>query len=110
MILFQIFVSFFALLMMYFVTDQYRRGTLSPFEHRVWMILWLVFIGLSFFPGLLQGLVHTFNVSSVFDFLNIIALMIIVFVLLRQRVTILKVRQQLEQLVRENALTQKKQG
>lgn len=108
MIIFQVFVTFFAFLMIYIVLDQTRRRVLSPFEARIWLVLWLGFIVLAFFPGLLQGLVHELNVSSVFDFLLVVSLMIIVYVLFSQRALIMKLSKQVEELVRREALDNSK--
>lgn len=104
MIPLQLVSVLFGLFMIYFVRLHYRKNHIEKFEYSVWVLLWIVFTFLAIFPQTFQGLVQELRISRVFDLLNIIALMILAFLVFHGAIKSREFEHKLEDLIRRKAL------
>lgn len=104
MIPIQLISVVFGLFMIYFVRLHFRKQHMEKFEYGIWTALWIGFIFLAVLPQTFQGLVQTLRISRVFDLLNIIALMILTFLIFHNTVKSRQFEHKLEDLIRRKAL------
>ncbi len=97
-------MALFAVSMLYVLRIHYRKHRLSAFEFGCWVAVWLSFVGFALVPSVLQGVADVLRIGRVFDLLVIAAFIILSTVVMGTRLLVLKVRDQLEQLVRMQAL------
>jgi hypothetical protein len=95
--------------MLYVVTIHGKKKTLSIMEVSFWSSLWLLFIVFAVFPHFLLGIAGVLKFSRVFDLLIVIALMILSLVLFLSYFRQKETARQVEQLVREMALYEKRE-
>lgn len=101
---FQLLSVFFALFMMYIVRIHHKKKTLSVTESSMWYSLWTLFIVVAIFPQLLSGLSSTLKFNRVFDFLVVVAFMILSVVTFNNYFSEKKLKQKIENLVRQISL------
>ncbi|HAU99230.1 MAG TPA: hypothetical protein DCW55_03290 [Candidatus Pacebacteria bacterium] len=104
MITLQVISVVFGLFMLYWIRVHFRRKHFSIYEYSGWMTIWLLFVYLAIFPQTVQGIIETMHISRVFDLLVIIALMIIVFLSMQNRIAIRRLEKKIEVLVRDRAI------
>jgi len=104
MILLQVLSVLFGLFMIYWVRLHFKKQHFELLEYSLWITIWLVFIYLAIFPQTFQGITEVLRISRVFDLLVIIALMIIVFLTLQNRIFFRRLEKKLEMIVRKKAI------
>jgi len=85
-----------------------KENTLN-YGSQLWSSLWLLFIVFAVFPHFLLGIAGVLKFSRVFDLLIVIALMILSLVLFLSYFRQKETARQVEQLVREMALYEKRE-
>jgi hypothetical protein len=108
MSIFQMGAVLFALFMLYVVNIHRRKLQLSRAEVFFWYSIWLLFMVVSIFPQLLVGIAQRLNFARVFDFLVVVALMIITIIVITNYFIQRDNAQKLEDLVRDIAIKQVK--
>ncbi len=103
---FQISAILFALFMLYVVSIHGKKRTLTATEISFWVSTWLFFIVIAVFPNLLLGIAHTMRFARVFDFLLVVALMVLTIVVFYGYFAQKEVVQKIERLTRELAIKQ----
>lgn len=101
---FQILSVLFALFMLYTVQIHANKNTITKSEKYLWFSLWIFFIILAVFPGLLTGLSNELRFSRVFDLLIVVAFMIVSVVTFNNYFSEKKLRQKLENIIRKDAI------
>lgn len=102
--LLQVFLTFFGLFMLYVVRIHRSKKHIGLTEYYIWILVWVVFIIMTFIPGRLQGLAQYFAVSRLFDLLIIAAFMILSLVSFYNYFTLKKFESKFEALIRERSL------
>ena len=98
----------FGMFMMYYTFLKYKKKEFSSNEYLFWMILWVLFVGVSLFPNLLSPIqtalhfVRTFDLLVTFGFLFIIGLTFYTYTIVNRS------KRQVEEVVREIAMRRKK--
>lgn len=110
MIVLQIAAILFGIFMIYVVRIHRLKRNLEPFEAGAWYALWAVFILLALIPETITGMIQNLHILSSFEFLVILALMIIVYITLRNYIAYRKLERKLEDLIRKRALDEKKRS
>jgi len=100
----QILGIIFGLLMIYFSFLHYKRQEFGKLQFLFWEILWLSFIIVVIFPKITHNLIHQLGLARTMDFLTILGLMFITFMVLYNYFALNKIKQKLEEKVREEAL------
>lgn len=77
MSIFQIIAILFGLFMLYVTNIHAKKKTISPMETSFWYSSWAFFIVVSAFPDLLKGFSSFLNFARVFDFLVVLAFMVL---------------------------------
>lgn len=101
---FQILSVLFALFMLYTVKIHANKNTINKSEKFLWYSVWILFITLAVFPGLLTGLSNELRFSRVFDLLVVVAFMIVSVVTFNNYFSEKKLRQKLEDSIRKDAI------
>lgn len=107
MILLQIVCILFALLMLYIIRIHRLKQNIPAAEFRMWIIVWVAFIFLTFFPQTTAGLAETLHISRVFDLFVILAFMVLTYITFMNRVHYERLERKLEKIIRKNAMDQK---
>ena len=108
MSIFQLIAILFALFMMYVIRVKNRKYNLNGLESIGWHAVWIMFVVLAIFPGLLLGVVHTLNFGRVFDLLVVGAFMLLSTLLVFVYFKIKELDQKLERFTREDAIQKAK--
>jgi hypothetical protein len=104
MSIFQLVAILFALFMMYVIRVKNRKYNLGGLEAIGWYVVWIGFVILAIFPGLLLGIVDTLHFGRVFDLLVVGAFMIVTTLLVFVYFKMKELDQKLEQYTRKRAL------
>jgi hypothetical protein len=104
----QIIALLFSFSMVYFALLHYKRGELNGLEIGSWLLMWIVAIVIIIFPELLQGFAKTFLVTRVFDLMVIGGFILVISLVGSAYVRTKKLEKKLEDLVRREALKDKK--
>ncbi|HSW90192.1 MAG TPA: DUF2304 domain-containing protein [Patescibacteria group bacterium] len=107
MIVLQALAVIFGVFMMYVVRIHRRKRNLEPFEYGGWLAVWIIFLFLTLFPQTVQGVAQTLQIGSALDFLLILAMMILSFLTLQNRLDNRKIEKKIEDIVREKAINEK---
>ncbi len=107
---FQVAAILFALFIMYTVSIQKRKRVIATVEASFWYSTWAFFIVIAVFPNLLLGLAGALKFARVFDFLVVIAFMILSLLAFYSYFMIKQLEKKLEQVSRSVAIkaTQKR--
>lgn len=100
----QIIAVLFAIFMLYVAFLHWKRKELNGVEIFFWTFLWLGFIVLTLFPGLLQSITKKLFFARIMDLLVISAFMILAFIGFQNYVANRKMEKKIEDLVRKEAL------
>ena len=104
MILLQILLVSFGLFMMYVTRIHHKKHQITVAEYWFWVVTWIAFTILVFWPGIFQNIAQTLHIARVFDLLVIIAMMFLTLLSFYNRVLYHQLRQKMENLVRERAM------
>jgi len=108
MILLQVVSILFGLFMFYMARIHYMKQHLQKWEFYAWEVIWVVFIFLAIFPQSMSGIAETLKITRIFDLLDVIALMILVYLTFNNRIAYRKLEKKLEKIIRKNAIDEKK--
>lgn len=104
----QIIALLFAFSMIYFAVLHYKRGELNGMEIASWVIMWAAAIIVVVFPELLREFAKTFLVSRVFDLMVIGGFILVISMVASAYIRTKKLEKKLEDLVRRDALKNKR--
>lgn len=104
MSIFQVIAVLFALFMMYVVSIQSKKKTLTVLETNFWYSMWVSFMVIAVFPFLLQGIAGGLHFSRVFDLLVVLAFMVLTFVIITSYFAQKENSKKVSELVRQLAL------
>ncbi len=105
----QIIAVLFAFFMLYLAFMHYKRGNLGKNEFFGWCIVWLLFIYFALFPRILDPLLARLFVTRAMDLLMIVAFMILAYLGFVNHVGIKSLQEQIERIVRKQAITNARQ-
>jgi hypothetical protein len=100
----QIISILFAIFMIYVAFLHWKRKDINGGEMFFWFSLWLGFIIITLFPGILRDLTEILFFTRVMDFLMVLAFMILAFLGFQNYVSNKKMEKKIEELVRKKAL------
>lgn len=104
MSIFQMGATLFALFMLYVVNIHRRKLSLSRTEVFFWYSMWMFFIFLALFPQVLIGITQSLSFARVFDFLVVVAFMVLTVIVVTNYFLQRENRRKLEEIVRSIAL------
>lgn len=94
--------------MVYFATLHYKRREISKSEMLAWAIMWSAAIVVIIFPEILRKFASTFLVTRVFDLMVIGGFVLVITISGASYIRTKKLEKKLEDLVRKEALREKK--
>jgi len=100
----QIIAILFAFFMIYVVFLHFKKKDLEVGEAFFWILLWLGFIIVTLFPGILENIIEKLFIARVMDFLMVVAFMILAFLGFQNYVSNKKTQKKIEEIVREEAI------
>lgn len=100
----QILAILFVLWMSYFSYLHFRRHEYSLGEFLFWQILWLGLAFVTFFPASTRILLQTFSISRTFDFVIVVAIVVLFWTTFRNYILLRRTERRLEDLVRKITL------
>lgn len=103
----QILGILFGLFMIYYVFLHRKRKELTIKEYSFWVILWILFIILTLFPGLLKPLVKSIGFARTMDFFIVAGFMFLIGSLFYIYLLVRGNQKRLEEIVRKIALEKK---
>lgn len=108
MSIFQIIATLFALFMIYVVNIHKYKSKLSEVEVYFWYSVWIFFIIICIFPFLLLDIAQKLEFQRVFDFLVVLALMVLTVIVILGYFNQKENQKKLETFVRKQAIDEKK--
>ena len=106
----QILGILFALFMMYYTFLNYKRKEIKSAEFSFWAVLWVVFLGVTVFPELLNPIVFSLSLNRTLDFFIILGFMFLIALTYHNYSQVKKNGNKVETIVREMAIKDAKQG
>ena len=100
----QILGLIFGLFLAYLSFLHYKRREFGKLQFLFWEILWMGFTFIILFPGITETLIQELNIARAMDFFMILGFMFLVLFTFYNYLTINKIKQKLEEKVREEAL------
>jgi hypothetical protein len=100
----QLVAIIFALWMLYFSYLHYRRHEFNRLEFILWEILWIGLVVVVILPHSVQFILNAFSITRTFDFVVIVAIVILFGVTFRNYVLQKRLNRKLEELVRQLTL------
>ena len=94
----------FACLALFFTYIAYKRRDFSGKEMLLWMVIWLVFLGIAIFPEAISPYIQNMGFSRLMDFVVVIAFVILFALLIHNYLVVKFLQKRIEKLVREEAL------
>ena len=104
----QIFGFLFALFMIYYTFLNYKRKEFTGKEFGFWLILWVVFLIITFFPSVLEPIVKVGGFYRPLDFLIISGFIFLIVAIFYTYTITRKTQHKLEQIVRALAIEKEK--
>jgi len=104
----QVTAIIFALSMIYFALLAYKRGELNGLEISSWLVIWIITIFIVIFPEILRTFARTFAVSRLFDLMVVGGFILVIAMVTKSYVSTKKIERKLEDLIRKEALKDKK--
>ena len=104
MITVQLAAVFFSLFMMYVARIHRRKHNLDMVEYLSWSLVWFGFLVIAVFPDSVRGLMQSLSIGRVFDFIVIIALCLISYLVFQSQVVQRQLQRKLTQLTQAIAL------
>ncbi|MEX0895736.1 MAG: DUF2304 domain-containing protein [Patescibacteria group bacterium] len=108
MSVFQVTAMLFALFMLYVVFLHQKRKVLGSTEASFWYSLWALFIILSLFPDLLEGITHLLSFERVFDVLVVSGMMVLTVIIFLTYFNQKSATKRFEESIRKIALEEKR--
>lgn len=108
MSVFQLLSVLFGLFMLYVVRIHYRKKTFTVTESSFWSSIWILFVVISTFPSLVQGISNLLSFARIFDLAVVIAFMVLTIISFFNYIQNKSLEIKIEKYVRENALTSAK--
>jgi hypothetical protein len=108
MILLQVLSVIFGLFMLYVTRIHWVKQHIGAFEFSLWLSVWAIFIFIAVFPQTVGEVAQTFHVTSIFNVLVILSLMLLAYLNFTNRITYRRLEKKLEKMVRKNAIDEKK--
>ena len=103
----QIVGTLFGLFMIYYVFLHRKRKELTIKEYSFWVILWIMFIILTLFPGLIKPLVQSIGFARTMDFFIVAGFMFLVGSLFYIYLLVRGNQKKIEEIVRKTAFEKK---
>ena len=100
----QILGLIFGLFLAYLSFLHYKRREFGKLQFLFWEILWIGFTFIILFPRITETLIQGLNIARAMDFFMILGFMFLVLFTFYNYLTINKIKQKLEEKVREEAL------
>lgn len=104
MITVQLAAVCFSLFMMYVARIHRRKHNLDMLEYLSWSLVWFGFLVIAVFPDSVRGLMQTLSIGRVFDFIVIIALCLISYLVFQSQIVQRQLQRKLTQLTQSLAL------
>ena len=104
----QLILIAFACFMVYVLYLHWRKKNVSNKMFGAWSLIWLVFVLFAFFPTLLAPIIKDLFIVRVMDLAMIGAFMILTYVTVENNIKIKNQNEQIEKLVRDLAIKEKK--
>jgi hypothetical protein len=99
----QIVGTFFGLFMIYFTYLNFKKKVLTTKELSVWVALWVLFIGASLFPNLLDFFVAKLSLTRAMDLLIVAGFMTLILMFFYTYILVRINQKKLEEIVRKVA-------
>ncbi len=103
----QILLLFFALFMVYSLYLHWKRKNISTRMFTFWLVLFSLFIFITFFPKVLEPLLKELFIVRVMDLGMIVTFMILTYVTIENNIKIKNLENTIEKLVRKIAIKRK---
>ncbi|MBS3175834.1 DUF2304 domain-containing protein [Candidatus Woesearchaeota archaeon] len=100
----QIIGIVFGLFMMYLTFLYSKRNELTKNEQALWMLIWLVVIGVALFPQALQTVTETLRFNRTLDLLMVGSIVFVVSISFYTYSIVRKTERKMEELVRKSAI------
>ena len=100
----QLLSTLFALAMLYWTYLSYRRRTIQFFEFLFWVGAWSAFALIVIFPSSTNGFLERLSVNRTMDLIFIVGFMLVWVVIFADHLETRRIRQQLQELVRQITL------
>lgn len=104
----QLVLLCFALFMVYSLFLHWKKKNINNTVFTVWLILWVGFLFITFFPQKLEPLLKSLFIVRVMDLAMILAFMVLIYLTFENNIKIKKYEKDLEKLVRIISLKRKK--
>lgn len=105
----QIVGGLFALFMLYLTFLHRKKNDFSSKEYILWVILWLVAIGVTIFPNVLHPFTNVLRLQRNMDLIIIAGFIFLIGLTFNNYILLTKTENKVEKLVRRVALEQEKQ-
>ncbi|MEE9525444.1 MAG: DUF2304 domain-containing protein [Candidatus Woesearchaeota archaeon] len=103
----QILGILFALFMMYLSFMYRKRNEFDSGEYAFWLILWIVFILVTLFPGVLDPITKTLSLPRTMDLIILVGFIFIMGLTFQNYASLRKSQRKMEGLVRRMAFKEK---
>ncbi|MFA6436043.1 MAG: DUF2304 domain-containing protein [Candidatus Gracilibacteria bacterium] len=94
----------FACLALFFTFIAYKRKDFNGKEMLLWMMIWVVFLGIAIFPQAVSPYIQNMGFTRLMDFVVVIAFVVLFALLIHNYLVIKFLQKRIEKLVREEAL------
>lgn len=100
----QLLCIIFACLALFFTYIAYKRRDFNGKEMLLWVIVWLVFLGIAIFPQTVSPYIQNMGFARLMDFVVVIAFVVLFALLIHNYLVVKFLQKRIEKLVREEAL------
>jgi len=100
----QILGLLFGVFMLYYTFLQRKRNDFTTKEYSFWVILWIIFLMVTIFPGLLDPIVKSLSLARTMDFFIILGFMFLIGSIFYTYTIVRKNQKKLEEIVRKIAM------
>lgn len=102
----QLLAMLFVLWMTYFSYLHYRRREYTIWEYAFWQVIWLGLAYIVIRPHSVDALLRVFNISRAFDFITVVAIVILFGITFRNYVILKRMEKRIETFIRDQTLRQ----
>lgn len=103
----QLIVCAFSILMIYSLFLHWKKRDIGVRATAIWLLLWGGLMVVTLFPKLVEPFIRDLFFVRVFDFVAVMALIILSYVMFENHIRINKMQRQIEILVRKMAVRRK---
>lgn len=100
----QLIVAVFGVLMLYNLFLHWKKNDIGIKAVLAWLVIWGGLLLVNFFPKLFEPFITKLFFVRVFDFVAVLALGVLSFVMFENHIRINKMQKQMEKLVRKMAV------